>query len=114
MVQRKKRATARTGKLAARGKARKTSKSARGKAAKRTVARSKPRKSLAAKAKSKRVGAKKVVRKRRALPMKKPSASTVVNAIEEPASGATVVTDAEAAELREPRADPEQPAEDQN
>jgi hypothetical protein len=42
------------------------------------------------------------------------TADTVVNAIEEPASGATVVTDAEAAELREPRADPEQPAEDQN
>jgi hypothetical protein len=113
MVQRKKRATARTAKSAARGKARKTSKSARGKAAKRTVARSKPRKSLAAKARSKRAGAKKVAWKRKALPTKKPSTPTIVNAIEEP-GGATVVTDVEAAEVREPSADPEQPAEDQN
>ena len=58
MAQRRKRATARRGKSAARGKARKTSNSARGKAAKRTMARSKPRKSLA-KAKPKRAGAKK-------------------------------------------------------
>jgi hypothetical protein len=113
MVQRKTRATARRKKSAARGKARKTSKSARGKAAKRTIARSKPRKSSAAKAISKRAGAKKVARRRKALPTKKPSAPTVVNAIEEPASGATAVTDVEA-EVREPSADPEQPAEDQD
>ena len=47
MAQRKKRATARRGKSAARGKARKTSKSARGRAANGTVATSKQRKSLA-------------------------------------------------------------------
>jgi hypothetical protein len=108
------RATARRGKSASRGNARKTSKSARGKAAKRTVARSKLRKSLAAEAKSKRARAKKVARRRKALPTKKPSTPTVVDAIEEPASGAMVVTDVEAAEVREPSADPEQPAEDQN
>jgi hypothetical protein len=111
MVQRKKRAKARRGKSASRGKARKT-KSALGKAAKRTAARSKPRKSLAAKAKSKRARAKNGAR--RALPTKKPSTPTVVDAIEEPASGATVITDVEAAQVREPSADPEQPAEDQN
>jgi hypothetical protein len=112
MAQRKKRATARRGKPATRSKTRKTSKSARGKAAKRTVARSKPRKSSAAKAKSKRAGAKKVVRKRKALPTQQPIAPTVVNAIEVPASGTTVVTDVESTEARESSADPEQPAED--
>jgi hypothetical protein len=81
---------------------------------KRTVARSKPRKSLAAKAISERAGAMKGARRRKALPTKKPSAPTVVNAIEEPTSGATVVTDVEAAEVREPSADPKQAAEDKN
>jgi hypothetical protein len=115
MAQRKKRAAARRGKSTARGKARKTSKSARGKAAKRTVARSKPRKSLADKAKFKSAQAKKVARRRTALTTtKEPSTPTVVDAIEEPASGTTVVTDVEAAEVREPSADLEQPAEGQN
>jgi len=115
MAQRKKRATARRGKSAARGKARKTSNSARGKAAKRTIAKSKPRKSLA-KAKPKRTGAKKVTR-RKAQPMKPPSTpaveTAIVDAIEEPASGAIVVTEVEATEVREPSADPEQ-TEDQD
>jgi hypothetical protein len=110
MAQRKKRPTARRGKSAARGKARKTSNSARRKAAKRTIGRSKPRKSLA-KAKLKRAGAKKVTR-RKAQPMKPPSTpaveTAIVDAIEEPASGAIVVTEVEATEVREPSADPEQ------
>jgi hypothetical protein len=67
---------------------------------------------LAAKAKSKRGGAKKVARRTKALPTQKPSAPTVVNTIEEPASGATVVTDVEATEAQESSADPEQPAEE--
>ena len=111
MAQRKKRATARRGKSEGRGKARKTSNSARGKAAKRTIARSKPRKSLA-KAKPTRAGAKKVTRSK-ARPMKPPSTPAVetgiVDVIEEPASGAIVVTEAEAKEVREPSAGPEQP-----
>ena len=110
MAQRKKRPTARRGKSAARGKARKTSKSARGRAAKRIVATSKQRKSLA-KAKPKRAKAKKVAGRRK--PMKPPSTPAVetgiVDVIEEPASGAIVVTEAEATEVREPSAGPEQP-----
>jgi hypothetical protein len=110
MAQRKKRPTSRRGKSAARGKARKTSKSARGRAAKRIVATSKQRKSLA-KAKPKRAKAKKVVGRRK--PMKPPSTPAVetgiVDVIEEPASGAMVVTEAEATEVREPSAGPEQP-----
>jgi hypothetical protein len=110
MAQRKKRATARRGKSAARGKARKTSKSARGRAAKGTVATSKQRKSLA-NAKPKRAKAKKVAGRRK--PMKPPSTPAVetgiVDVIEEPASGAIVVTEAEATEVREPSAGPEQP-----
>jgi hypothetical protein len=91
MAQRKKRPTARRGKSAARGKARKTSKSARGRAAKRIVATSKQRKSLA-KAKPKRAKAKKVAGRRK--PMKPPSTPAVetgiVDVIEEPASGSSL------------------------
>jgi hypothetical protein len=110
MAQRKRRATARRGKSAARGKARKTSNSAREKVAKRTIPRSKPRKSLA-KAKPKRAGVKKVTR-RKAKPMKPPRTpaveTAIVDATEEPALGTIVVTEVEATEVREPSAGPEQ------
>jgi hypothetical protein len=68
-------------------------------------------KSALAKAKPKRAKAKKVAGRRK--PMKPPSTPAVetgiVDVIEEPASGAIVVTEAEATEVREPSAGPEQP-----
>ena len=101
MAQRKKRAAARRGKAATRGKARKPAKSVRGKAAKRTSARATPRKRVT-KAKSKRAVAKKVV----------PTVETViVDMIEEPVPGVMVVTEFEATGIRGPNANPEQPEE---
>jgi hypothetical protein len=110
MAQRKKRATVRR-KSTAHGKTRKTSKSARAKAAKRTVAKPTPRK-RSAKAKPKLVRAKKVARKK-GRPMKPLSGPVVetrtVDVIEEPAPGLTVVTEIEATDVFEPGA--EQPEE---
>ena len=89
MAQRKKRATLRKRKSTARSQGGKTRKLTRGKAAKRTVAKSKPAKRLA-KARPKRPVAKNVARKR-ARPVNPPSASTVetvtVDVIEEAAPG---------------------------
>src|ERR1700719_1148545 len=105
MAQRKKRPTTRRGKSTAPGKARKTSKSARGRAAKRIVAKSKQRKSWA-KAKPKRAKAKNVAGRRK--PIKLPNAPAVetgiVDVIEEPVSGGIVATETEATEVREPSA----------
>ena len=111
MAQRKKRPTARKAKPTARRKARKPSKSARGRPAKRTVARAIPRKHLA-KAKLKR-GAKKARKRVRAVkPPTTPVVETVlVDVIEEPVPGVTVVTEFEATEVREAGAAPEQPEE---
>ena len=106
MVQRKKRATLKA-KSTARAKARKASKSARGKAANRTVAKPTPKKRLA-KPEPKRAGAKKVARKK-VRSMKPPSTpavqTVVVDVIEEPVPGVTVVTEFEAIEVREPGTD---------
>jgi hypothetical protein len=101
MAQRKKRPTVRKGKSTARRKARKPSKSARGRPAKRTVARAIPRKRLA-KAKLKR-GAKKARKRVRAVkPPSTPAVETVVvDVIEEPVPGVTVVTEFEATEVRD-------------
>ena len=103
MAQRKKRPTVRKGKSTARRKARKPSKSAQ-RSAKRSVARATPRKYLT-KGRLKRV-AKKVARKK-VKAMKPPSTpaveTVVVDVIEEPVAGVTVVTEFEAKEVREPR-----------
>jgi hypothetical protein len=101
MAKRKKRAAARRGKAATRGKARKPAKSVRGKTAKRTSARATPRKRVT-KAKSKRAVAKTVA----------PTVETViVDMIEEPVPGVMVVTEFEATGIRGPNAKPEQPKE---
>ena len=100
MTQRKKQAAARRGKAAKRGKARKPAKSVRGKTAKRTRAKAKSKK-RATKTK-KRAEAKTMV----------PKAETVVvDIVEEPVPGVTVVTEFEATEMRGPSTNPEQPEE---
>jgi hypothetical protein len=111
MAQRKKRPTVRKGKSTTRRKARKSLKSARGRPAKRIVARAAPRKRLA-KAKLKR-GAKKARKRVRAVkPPSTPAVETVVvDVIEEPVPGVTVVTEFEATEVRDAGAAPEQPEE---
>ena len=104
MAQRKKRATLRKRKSTARSRGGKTRKPTRGKAAKRTVAKSKPAKRLAK--------AKKVARKR-ARPVHPPSASTVetvtVDVIEQAAPGVVTITEFEETEVREEG--PERPEE---
>jgi hypothetical protein len=98
MAKRKKRAAAHRGKAATRGKARKPAKSVRGKTAKRTSAKATPKRRMT-KAKSKRAVAKKVA----------PTIETViVDMIEEPVPGVTVVTEFEATGIRGPNAKPEQ------
>ena len=101
MAQRKKRLTVRKGKSTARRKARKPSRSAPGRPAKRTVARAIPRKRLA-KANLKR-GAKKARKRVRAVkPPSTPAVETVVvDVIEEPVPGVTVVTEFQATEVRD-------------
>ena len=110
MAQRKKRATLRQRKSTARSQGGKTRKPTRGKAAKRTVAKSKPAKRLA-KARPKRPVAKKVAQKR-ARPVKPPSTSTVetvtVDVIEETAPGEITITEFEETEIREEGEVPEQ------
>src|ERR1022692_5204007 len=101
MAQQKKRAAARSGMAATRGKARKPAKSVRGKAAKRTSAKATPRKRVT-KAKSKRAVAKKVV------PTVEP---VIVDMMEEPVPGVMVVTEFEATRIRGPNAKLEQPKE---
>jgi hypothetical protein len=67
-----------------------------------------------AKAKPKRVGAKKVARRKvRAMkPLSTPTVETViVDVIEEPVPGVTVVTEFQATEVCEPTAAPKQPEE---
>ena len=101
MAQRKKRPTVRKEKSATRRKARKPSKSARARPAKRIVARATPRKRLA-KAKGK-PAAKKARKKVGAMkPPTTPVVETVVvDVIEEPVPGVTVVTEIEATEVRD-------------
>jgi hypothetical protein len=110
MAKRKKRATAGKRK-STRSEVRKGSVSARGKAAKRTVAKSKPGKRLA-KAMPKPAAAKKASRKR-ARPVEPPSTSTVetvtVDVIKETAPGVITITEFEETEVREEG--PEQPEE---
>ncbi len=110
MAQRKKRPPVRKrkAKSIARRKARKRTKPARKRPVKRTAAKATPRKRLA-EAKLKR-GAKKV---RKQVKTMKPSApvveTVVVDVVEEPVPGVTVVTEFEATQVREAVADPEEP-----
>ena len=111
MAKRKKQTPVRKGKSKARGKARKASKSVRGKAANRIVAKAIPKKGVA---KAKRGGAKKV-RRKKVRQMKRPVTplieTTIVDVIEEPAPGVITVTEFEEAEVREPGGDFEPPDE---
>jgi hypothetical protein len=109
MAQRKKRPAVRKGKSITRRKARKPSKSARARPAKRIVARVAPRKRLA-KAKGK-PAAKKARKSVRVMnPPSTPAVETViVDVVEEPVAGVTVVTEFEATEMSE--ASLEQPEE---
>ena len=101
MAQKKKRATVRKRKTTTHRKARKASKSARGKAVKRAVAKPAPR--------SARV--KKIARKR-ARPVKSPSTpaveAVVVDVIEEPVPGVITVTEFEETKVREASKDTEE------
>ena len=95
MAKLKKRASAQQrNPVTARGKARKATKSSRGKASKRTVARAKP----------KRMGVKKVARKK-VQRVKSPGAPTVetvvVDVIEKPAPDVITITEFEETEVRE-------------
>jgi hypothetical protein len=95
MAKLKKRASAQQrNPVTARGKARKATKSSRGKASKRTVATAKP----------KRMGVKKVARKK-AQRVKSPGAPTVetvvVDVIEKPAPDVITITEFEETEIRE-------------
>ena len=110
MAQRKKRAAARRGKTATRGKARKAAKSVRGKTAKRSIAKATLRKRLT-KAKSKRAVAKKAVPTKARRP--KPPGTTevetvIVDVIEEPVPGVVVVTEFEETGIRGSSANPDQ------
>ena len=110
MAQPKKRGILGKRKSTARSQGGKTRKPTRGKAAKRTAAKSKPGKRLA-KTMPKRAVAKKVARKR-ARPVKPPSTSTVetvtVDVIEETAPGEITITEFEETEIREEGEVPEQ------
>ena len=109
MAQRKKRATLRKRKSAARSQGRKTSKPARGKAAKRTAAESKSRKRLV-KARPKGAAAKHVGRKRKR-PATPPTTSAVetitTDVIEDAAPGQIAITEFEETEVREEAEGPE-------
>jgi hypothetical protein len=111
MAQRKKRPAVRKGKSIMRRTARKSSKSARKRPVKRIVARATPRK-RSAKAKLK-PGAKKARKNVRGT--KAPSAplveTAVIDTVEEPVPGVTVVTEIEATEVREAGAGLEEPEE---
>jgi hypothetical protein len=103
MAQLKKRTTVGKRKSTARGKARKASVAARGKAAaKHGVVKASPRKGLA-KSTSKRTAAKKAAPKR-ARQVKRPSTPAVetvtVDVIEEPAPGVIAITEFEQTEVR--------------
>jgi hypothetical protein len=114
MAQRKKRPAVRQRKAKSipRRKARKPSKSARKRPAKRIVTRATASK-RSAKAKLKG-GAKKVVRRKVSVmkPLSTPTVETViVDVIEEPVPGVTVVTEFQATEVREAGVGPEEPEE---
>jgi hypothetical protein len=109
MAQRKKRPTVRKRKSITRRKARKPSKSVWKRPAKRTVARPTPRKRVA---KAKLKGeAKKARRRVRAVKPPITPETVVVDVVEEPIPGVTVVSEFEVTEVREGGAEPEEPEE---
>jgi hypothetical protein len=104
MAKRKKRSNLQGRKRAAtKRKTRKTSRSGRGKATKRRVAKATPKRAAVKKAASK-----KVRRKRAAAPTVE---TTVVDVIEKPAPGVVTVTEFEETEIREERPDRDEPEE---
>jgi hypothetical protein len=113
MATRKKRAAAGKARSTARGKARTGTKSAGGKATRRTADSRTPKK-RPVKARPKGAGTKKRARKRMP-PTKPPGAPTaetvIVDVIEEPVPGVITVTEFEATEVREASPDTEQPDE---
>jgi hypothetical protein len=113
IAQRKRGPTLGKGKSTARSLGGKAHKPTRGKAAKRTVAKSNPRKGQA-KARPNRAGAKKVAPKRArpVEPLSTPTLETVtVDVIEEPAPGAIAITEFEDTEIRGEGEGPERPEE---
>ncbi len=113
MAQRKRRATRRKRKSTARGKARKTSVTVRGKVAKQVATKVRSKKS-SAKSTSKRAAAKKAAPKR-ARQMKRPGTPIVetvtVDVIEETAPGEITITEFQDTEVREEGEGPERPEE---
>jgi hypothetical protein len=111
MAQRKKRVTPRKRKSTGRGRARKSSRSVRSKAAKRTATKLRPKKGVA---KAKSPSAKKLARKK-AKPMKQPitpvAETTIVDVVEEPAPGVITITEFEETDIREPGPGEEPPEE---
>ena len=109
MARRKKRVTARKRKSTGRDRARKSSRSLRGKAAKQTSTKLRPKKVVA-----KGPRAKKIARKK-ARPMK-PSITpvvetTIVDVVEGPVPGVITVTEFEETDIREPGPGEEPPEE---
>jgi hypothetical protein len=109
MAQSKKRVTLRKRKSTARGRVRKSSKSVRDKAAKRTATKLRSKKAVA---KTKRPKAEKIARKK-ARPLKPPitpvAETTIVDVVEEPAPGVITITEFEETDIREAGAGEEPP-----
>ena len=107
---RKKRVSVGKRKSTARGRARKSSRSVRGKAAKGTTTKLRPKKGMA---QAKGPRAKKVARKKK--PMKRPITpvveTTIVDVVEESAPGVVIVTEFEETDIREPGPGEEPPEE---
>ena len=111
MAQRKKRVTGRKRKSTGRDRVRKSSKSVRGKTAKRTSSKLRPKKVVA---KAKRPRPKNVTR-RKARPVKRPSTpvaeTTIVDVVQEPAPGVITITEIQETDIREPGPGEEPPEE---
>ena len=114
MARQKKRTAIRRRRSAVRGKSRETSRSARGKTAKRSAAKPMPKKRLT-KAKPRRARAKKALRKNvqpmqsERIPVRE---SVIVDVIEQPVPGVITITEFEETEVREESVDRVQPEAD--
>ena len=109
MAQSKKRVTLRKRKSTVRGRARKSSKSVRDKAAKSTATKLRSKKAVA---KTKRPKAEKAARKK-ARPLKPPitpvAETTIVDVVEQPTPGVITITEFEETDIREAGARDEPP-----
>ena len=111
MARQKKRTAIRRRRSAVRGKSRETSRSARGKTAKRPAAKPMPKKRLT-KAKPRRARAKKALRQpiqSERIPVRE---SVIVDVIEQPVPDVITITEFEETEVREESVDRVQPEED--